>query len=786
MTCGSCTEGGHFLNNFRCLQCDASCSSCNGTTSTSCLSCQVGSYLYVVNSTCGACTETGFAKVEANQTCIGIVAINQSTVIYLEANQTSSKTNKNNNIELVYRIAVQNTTLLPSEAAELARLIAFNASVLAHADMTLDSSVTPSAVLVPFAGNAFTLTVTLGAFPRDPHFVLLLASPSAANQSLQTTTRNLVLLGFSFAFPQRFDYDATLLQLASSTATTLGPMLTGNFAQNPQAAEAISLAFALDPTGIFTRFAQLIKIVNKVCYMNVKYGIVLGTFLNVSEKFSGTVKEDVAQLVANSKKYTGKLFVFRLSVEFLRSALGWKVFLYAAFCVVKWTFWGLIQRRVRIPLWTMHLLLYWDKIHMVLFNMTFVDLLFQASVTMVSHRSAVEYAAAFVGLQLVLVDFMGLISIAVSDSNWREKYIRRKEVEDRIERSLSTKESKIPIKHIIFAKEPKEPKHEPIGPKTLNYEKSYREIEHRNLMMKFFIETLRMDKRVYASIGCRLTYVFHFLRMSGYQFFISTTQFAPSVGFASLLLLETSKLMVTSVYYFRYKHIRSSIQFAMEVSQSLFLSIFLAVFSTFTLFESGGADKDEPSFLMQQVGFWTILISCSIEYLLIMIYAIMTTFYIIRKWWINRKYNIKVQETAQFPIFDYPSATSELKTLISNEKVSPSPQGKILQAGHTLRIFRFSMKKNEVGTTGLKQSSTASFPKPFLQKVSSPETNSNRLNGSEPSTFKKVKQLLEVRIKFDMRGKTPKDFSTPKYQKFQRVPKLFHNESALHKIREML
>ena len=70
-SCVSCNVAGYYQNTTsqQCTACDSSCQTCNGSNATSCLSCKTGKYLLASNNSCVTCTVVGYYQNTTTQQC---------------------------------------------------------------------------------------------------------------------------------------------------------------------------------------------------------------------------------------------------------------------------------------------------------------------------------------------------------------------------------------------------------------------------------------------------------------------------------------------------------------------------------------------------------------------------------------------------------------------------------------------------------------------------------------------------------------------------------------------
>ena len=66
--------------------------------------------------------------------------------------------------------------------------------------------------------------------------------------------------------------------------------------QSPAASEVINTAVSIDPTGLTTKASQVLKVLQRLSYMNINTGDKLGGFLDGVEKASPAKRMDNIEL----------------------------------------------------------------------------------------------------------------------------------------------------------------------------------------------------------------------------------------------------------------------------------------------------------------------------------------------------------------------------------------------------------------------------------------------------------------------------------------------------------
>jgi hypothetical protein len=156
--------------------------------------------------------------------------------------------------------------------------------------------------------------------------------------------------------------------------------------------------------------------------------------------------------------------------------------------------------------------------------------------------------------------------------------------------------------------------------KVIDYDATFREISIRVHIMEVMTAPLTISETVYSSKLCRINFMFHNLRLGAYNTLVVGGQYTNRLVLLGLLVVELSKIASSIYLYVTFKHLRKLIILLTDVSQSLFLSVFLVI----ALIICPAETNDDVPDNLQTSGMWTVIISCMSEYLLLIIYIVIT------------------------------------------------------------------------------------------------------------------------------------------------------------------
>ena len=176
---------------------------------------------------------------------------------------------------------------------------------------------------------------------------------------------------------------------------------------------------------------------------------------------------------------------------------------------------------------------------------------------------------------------------------------------------------------------------------VINYKKSYELIYQNMHLTEVMANPLVVSDRVFSNKVCRSTFAMHILRIFTYHLLIVSTQYASVLAFTVLVGMEMSKVLLISITYYKHRHYRYKVLYLLDVSQSIFMFIFLWL--CFPSISRKSPTKISES--QETIAMWCIILSCGMENILNFIY-IMTSSIVGIKNWCNTKDSKKFLEKA--------------------------------------------------------------------------------------------------------------------------------------------
>ena len=642
-------------NQLTCNLCSSNCITCQ-ETATKCLTCSPSLYLNPANNACQSTCDpvcltcsvktNNCASCKSGEKLQALPDGSSSCVIdVLDINLALATTEAANCIDNItipkfcFEIGFNNKSLTSSEFEILA-----NSMTLIPNLLSSDSSGTFVQVSAASPTNMTRLVqvgmlITNYSFASvaagSPKLKFKLTSPTTATFLGRIGRFRYLLLPSEFVSkvwsPPPIDEQVTKAgQLGEST----GGFVSGNPIPSKSAMYVLGAVAASDPTGIFSKFNQLLKIVNKLAFVETNYGPLLEKFFASIVATSGTLTADSSDAIyLATRDYRQKLLRYRVVVDFFTPALLWRALIYSVSFMLNLM--PLLSETLllRTPKCYLFLLAHWDRVHMVIFNFVFTDLLFYGANAMVRNRKDFAVSlGAFILTFAVTIDLVRFASLCFWDSPWNYHYQRQKKLKQALEKETSAKAAIKPEPEISNPKGGLETNQDksaqnllvtdnsvlPDHQKYLDYRSIYTVINYRIHIVDLFTETFRTERDVFESQTCRGAMLLHFIRVGAYQCLTISGQYSCKLVLAVLATAEGLRISITMRNHLKYKPYSNILFLVMELSQSVFLFLFEIVF----IFATSSA-KEDPALDIQKFGIWLIIISTGAEYFLILCFLIL-------------------------------------------------------------------------------------------------------------------------------------------------------------------
>ena len=327
---------------------------------------------------------------------------------------------------------------------------------------------------------------------------------------------------------------------ALGTQATSQRILTASSLSPPNEAgtHLINLATSADPTGISTKLSQNLKIYIRMYFLNIKHGMLVDQLFEKGEASILMLKTSMTRdyMLASSLGYRGRVSKQVESLDFTDDvAFAIKVGVYLLFCVVKVVCGLLTRGRPQIGKGFLVFLFYLPKLHLVIFNSVFSDLLFYGTHSLMHCSSKWVQVFAGVALLALMTDTMDLMTLTYQDGSWMlfNSYNKKYSKEVLPQKEKGQVKSRIPLG--------------PIDSKTSNpidYNTSYRNIEKNMFSVTFIKGAFSSASKTIAPRITRIYFHLHLLRTVTYQVLFVVCQYVPALALSLFIVTEVSKCSI--------------------------------------------------------------------------------------------------------------------------------------------------------------------------------------------------------------------------------------------------
>ena len=440
-----------------------------------------------------------------------------------------------------------------------------------------------------------------------------------------------------------------------ATGAAIGTAIGGGLDSSPAFLPVMMTVVALDPTGVLMKFNQILKIINKLYFININYGKRLTAFLVNMGGLPELSKDNNAK-VYQANVYRGKLTDKGVHLDFM-SEMNYKIGLYGFVWLMLGVNYLLMLLNVRVPKGYLFVMHYGRRLHLIIFNLVFIDFIWFGSHTMLHGRGfgIFDQVIVFLCMLLITVDIVLVIDTVTDDRNWLYWIYLRKKILDvadeerkamhfeelKKQRKIKKNTEKSALKGLpLTSKKSDKPKkvlagkkkgdisdsesEEEVNPNSMkkalirkvNYPNTFTELQSNYFMYSFMAFNLRVLARVYMSPLARSLFLNHVIRSVVYQAVIIGGQYSAGGVITLLISVELCKISYSVYCYVKYKYLKNIICLLMEVMQSAFLIPFLTIAM---IIHPKGFDETILDFY-QDAGIWIVIASCVAEYLLLLTY----------------------------------------------------------------------------------------------------------------------------------------------------------------------
>lgn len=375
----------------------------------------------------------------------------------------------------------------------------------------------------------------------------------------------------------------------------------------------VGIAVASDFSGTLMQFTKMIQMLNKLSYINLNYGSIMKSYLSLSS--SSYKRGSSNQQVYNTLNYRGKLSKEMVTLDVI-GFMAMKLVVYRISFIVCYICRCLTRSSAVLSKGTIYLCHYSNKVHQVVFNLTFVDFVWLAPRTLMHSQklALAKINIAFITSIMICVDFWYIYLHLTDNRVWRLAL----EYNTFMKTLKSSKPEKTKI--TIGEKDKKEDN------KEIDYIKTYERVNMNSHFMLSCTVNYSLSWSVYSSKLCRILLFYSYVRTALIPLVITVGQYCVVFCLIILIAIEIMRLFATLWAYLKYKHLKTSVSLLIEISQSAFLASFLILMLLIDEFVEG----NDLNSSYQYVAVFIIIVSCATEYLMLVIYISINTYQFFR------------------------------------------------------------------------------------------------------------------------------------------------------------
>jgi hypothetical protein len=407
-----------------------------------------------------------------------------------------------------------------------------------------------------------------------------------------------------------------------------------------QEATALIALIALDPTGTFFRFTKILQIVNKLYFININYGKRLEAFLWWLHRTPPN-NDSPTLHVYSSSRYRGKLSLKHEALDFFDS-LTVQTVMYLCSAVLAISA-RLLRTSVRLGHFGVHAVYFVDMVHLIIFNLVFIDFIWLAPRTLM-HLDKLPFSILILGFIFAgLLSFDAVkIGFAITIQTFWLHHAKHTHTlpPDSTPDDADDSQADNSSVQLVHSSS--------VSPqsKQINYKKTYFEIELNRPLMRVLASLTRLDDQTASSLLVRLLSAVPWAKTTVYHVLIVSCQYCPQSSLCALALVEMTLLFATIYAYLKYKYLKNIICLLMEVVPP-------AAMTLFCLNALAISPKRFDEIIMdfyQDAGIWIVIASCVAEYLLLITYIAVAAYEFFKNRKMMKKMNVKPEN---YPLVHY-------------------------------------------------------------------------------------------------------------------------------------
>ena len=395
-----------------------------------------------------------------------------------------------------------------------------------------------------------------------------------------------------------------------------------------------------DPQGGVFKITKVFQIANRLYFINIDYGMVQGEFLK-SIAIVDVDEPDLGhpQYVYNVRSYRGKLSGIKITLDVI-SYMRYKIIMY-------YISWGLklaqldLMRSDKLARILIYFCFFWNKIHLIVFNLLLVDFLWLAPRTILHSANLGFFKMFMTYLTMIMINIdLWYICVHLLDSKIWDKaykhYTNLRTLRKSIEANNEKKDAKqgeddhehqprvtnSPVRISTARRTPLTLKQVEEEEREVDYPKTYEGIYFNPHMMNVATSSMRRNPQVYRSLTCRLLSISIWVRLPLIQLSILSCQNSPTLCLLTIGMIEVAMISCTLYAHLKYVQMKIVCLFSVVMSQSILILLFV-LNSLLLMYVSN------DSIVLQYIGVYTIVSACCIEMALFILYILIEVYYFI-------------------------------------------------------------------------------------------------------------------------------------------------------------
>ena len=358
---------------------------------------------------------------------------------------------------------------------------------------------------------------------------------------------------------------------------------------NDKYSDVVILLASLDSSGLIVKFSQMLKIYNKLYFMNIKHPSRLHAHL-----------KQLSQAARDPRRFAGPSRGMITRDQVLSNifvAFAPKLVCYIVFFYVR----TVLRFVVRPAYWVLMGITVLDKLYLLVLNAVIFDISLYAPITFLLCTEPMYLFASGFCFVLLVLDLLDVLLVSLDDRKWRRYF--KKLVDPELDISSPIRMKSPEEKSTIL---------------KVDLKQTFENVKINSHLMNLLASGLRPDYAIYSLKLPRLIYLSNQGRLSLYYIVIGTCQSSAPLGATAILAIEVCKVVLTTIYHIRFRIFQRHVSFFLEVSQSAFMAFLMLLFLAESV--AGGGEGSST------LAIYVTVVSVFVEYVLLLSYILQSAY----------------------------------------------------------------------------------------------------------------------------------------------------------------